>query len=228
MQSLMGLMAPVALGTLAKQQADNGLDAAGLTKMLESQKDNILQAMRGLRRPIEGNRFAERVSECVDSAAGCPSAPHVEPARARRHGHDADAIGSRGPRGEAYYYLSGRTATAATPAAAGHHAWQSKSRPSWVPSAEGLRGTLVGIKDEASAKAALPRLQQMSQQLSGINDAAAKLPAAGHGTLATYAKQILPFLRPLIDKARGRLGVDAVARPVLDQILNRIEGLSKA
>ena len=36
-KSLMGMLAPVALGTLAKQQKDSNLDASGLAKMLMSQ-----------------------------------------------------------------------------------------------------------------------------------------------------------------------------------------------
>lgn len=94
--------------------------------------------------------------------------------------------------------------------------------------AEGLRGTLSGIKDEASARSALPRLQEMAQQLGGIQDAAGKVPADARRSLASYAAQLLPLLRPLIEKALAAAGVGPIAKPVLDQILNRIEALAKA
>jgi hypothetical protein len=67
----------------------------------------------------------------------------------------------------------------------------------------------------------------MSQQLSGIRDNAAKLPPDTRKTLAGYAAQLLPLLRPLIDKALATSGVGPVAKPVLDQILNRIEAMAK-
>ena len=93
---------------------------------------------------------------------------------------------------------------------------------------EGLRGTLSGLKDEASAKAALPRLQDTAKQLETINGLRGGLPADGKSALAGYAGSLLPLLRPLIEKALATAGVGAIAKPVLDQILNRIEAMSKA
>ncbi|MGE3916954.1 MAG: hypothetical protein AB7F78_14775, partial [Hyphomicrobiaceae bacterium] len=94
--------------------------------------------------------------------------------------------------------------------------------------AEGLRGTLGSMQDEASAKAALPRLQAMSTQLAGIGDSASKLSPDLRKTLATYAAQLLPTLRPLIEKALAAAGVGPVAKPVLDEITRRIEALARA
>ena len=93
---------------------------------------------------------------------------------------------------------------------------------------EGLRGTLGGIKDEASAKTALPRLQDMAKQLDTINTARGQLPAEGKKSLASYVATLLPLIRPMIDNALKGSGVGAVAKPVLDQIFNRLEAMSKA
>ncbi len=44
---LLGMLAPVVLGSLGQQQKSMGLDAGGLAKMLMGQKDNISAAMPG-------------------------------------------------------------------------------------------------------------------------------------------------------------------------------------
>ena len=43
--SLIGMLAPAVLGTLGDQQAEQGLDASGLARLLASQKDNIAAAL---------------------------------------------------------------------------------------------------------------------------------------------------------------------------------------
>ncbi len=227
-QSLMGLVAPVALGTLAKHQANSGLDAAGMTKFLEGQKDNIMSAMpKGFADNLKGTGLLSAFEPAKPAAR---PAPTPTPAPSGGMGMMPMLLAAAALALGAYYFIGGKSATttAALPQPPAITLGNQNIGAELGSVAEGLRGTLVGIKDEASAKAALPRLQQMSQQLGGLNESAAKLPAAGRSTLATYAKQILPFLRPLIDKALAASGVGAVAKPVLDQILNRIEGLSKA
>ena len=44
-KSLLGLLGPVVMGVLAKQQRATGLDASGLANLLSSQKDNIVSAL---------------------------------------------------------------------------------------------------------------------------------------------------------------------------------------
>ena len=43
--SLLGLLAPVVMGTIAKQQGTHSLDASGIASLLASQKDNIAAAL---------------------------------------------------------------------------------------------------------------------------------------------------------------------------------------
>ena len=44
-KSLMGLLGPVVLGVLGKEQRDRGLDASGLASLLTSQKSNVIGAL---------------------------------------------------------------------------------------------------------------------------------------------------------------------------------------
>ncbi len=229
-QSLVGMLAPVALGTLAKQQKDSGLDAAGLTNLLKDQRENIQAAMpSGFADLLKGTGLLDGLAPPKVAAP----TPHVMPAP------EVKPAGGLGMwpmvAGAAllavlgwYYFGNQRPATVTLPAVPQITVAGQNIGGQLGSVAEGLRGTLVGLKDEASAKAALPRLQEMSQQLGGIRDNAAKLPPDARKTLAGYAAQLLPLLRPLIDKALAASGVGPVAKPVLDQILNRIEAMAKA
>lgn len=227
-QSLIGLLAPVALGTLAQQQKSQGLDAAGLVNMLLGQKDNIKAALpAGFADQLKGTGLLDSIMP----AAGVEPPRSVPAAHAPQKGGmgmlpliaGAAALAALG-----WYFLGNqRPATVSIPVAPAITVGSSNIGSLLGSSAEDLRRALGDIKDEASARAQLNRLQGISTQLNGVKDAAAKLPADGKKTLATYAAQLLPIIRPLIDKALAAAGVGPIAKPVLDQILNRLTELSK-
>ncbi len=229
-QSLVGMLAPVALGTLAKQQKESGLDAAGLTNLLMSQRANIQAAMpSGFSDLLKGTGLLDGLA-APKVAAPTPQimpTPQVQPAGGLGMWPKVAAAALLAVLAW-YYYGQQRPATVSLPPAPQITVAGQNIGSQLGSVAEGLRGTLLGLKDEASAKSALPRLQEMSQQLGSVRDNAAKLPPDARKTLATYAAQLLPLLRPLIDKALAGSGVSPVVKPVLDQILNRIEAMAKA
>jgi hypothetical protein len=51
---------------------------------------------------------------------------------------------------------------------------------------------------------------------------------ATRGEFAKVVASYLPALRGLIDQALKAAGVPAIVKPVLDQILNRMEAMAKA
>lgn len=232
-QSLLGLLAPVALGTLAQQQKSSGLDAAGLASLLMGQKDNIRAAMpEGFDKLLAGSGLLDSIAPA--KAAASQPAPQARPAatpQAAPSGGSnlwpmlaaAAAIAVGG-----WYFFGQSSPKLALPAAPKITVGTTDVGAQLGSVAEGLRGTLLSLKNEASAKDALPRLQEMQRQLSGIGDNAAKLPPEGRKGLASYAAQLLPLLRPLIEQALKAAGVGPIAKPVLDQILNRLEGMAKA
>ncbi len=228
-QSLIGMLAPVALGTLAKQQKESGLDAAGLTNLLMGQRENIQAAMpSGFSDLLKGTGLLDGLAapKVSTPTPQIMPTPQAQPSGGLGMWPKVAAAALLGVLAW-YYFGNQRQATVSLPAAPQITLAGQNIGSQLGSVAEGLRGTLVSLKDEASAKAALPRLQEMSQQLSGIRDNAAKLPPDTRKTLAGYAAQLLPLLRPLIDKALATSGVGPVAKPVLDQILNRIEAMAK-
>lgn len=229
-EGLVGMLAPVVLGSLAKQQKESGLDAAGLAGMLMGQRQNIQAALpQGFSDLLKGTGLLDSLAPAAAPQATRPAAqPAPAPQKAGGMGvwpmvAAAAAIAVLG-----WYWLGGQRPAAVTlPAAPAITVGNQNIGAQLGSIAEGLRGTLATIKDEATAKSALPRLTEMSQQLAGMRDVAGRLPADGKKSLATYVNQLLPLLRPLIEKALQAAGVGPVAKPVLDQILNRIEALGK-
>jgi uncharacterized protein YjeT (DUF2065 family) len=75
MRTLMGLLTPVIMGILGREQRAQGLDASGLARMLTEQKEEITAAMpAGLGRLLESSGF--------HSAAAAPDRPAYEAPRA--------------------------------------------------------------------------------------------------------------------------------------------------
>lgn len=235
-QSLIGMLAPVALGTLAQQQKSSGLDAAGLVSMLMGQKDNIRSAMpEGFDKLLAGTGLldgiaAPKVAAAASQPAQSRPVATPQPAPKAAGGSNmwpmlaaAAALALSG-----WYFFGQSSPKLAIPAAPKITLGNQDVGAQLGSLAEGLRGTLVTLKDKQSAEAALPRLQEMQRQLVGIGESAAKLPPEGRKGLASYAGQLLPLLRPLIEQALKAAGVGPAAKPVLDQILSRLEGLAKA
>lgn len=246
-KSLIGMLSPVALGTLGKQQKDAGLDAAGLARMLMGQKENIQAAIpAGFSDLLKGSGLLDSLgtpamaqtssssSSSTSSAASRPAATSstIEPVRVAPGSSGSSWlpwVAGLGLLALAGWYIAApATRQVNFPVAPKITAGSQDVGAQLGSVVEGLRGTLSGLKDEASAKAALPRLQDTAKQLETINGLRGGLPADGKSALAGYAGSLLPLLRPLIEKALATAGVGAIAKPVLDQILNRIEAMSKA
>ena len=234
-KSLVGMLAPVVLGTLAKQQKESNLDGAGLARLLMGQKDNISAAIpAGFSDLLKGSGLLDSVAPAMAAAqpATRPSATVTEMPRQPAVESSSSswlpwvaALALAALAG--WYFLGQGTRQAAFPVAPKITVGSQDVGAQLSSVVEGLRGTLTGLKDEGSAKEALPRLQAMTKQLDGISDLRGQLPAEGKKGLASYVASLLPLLRPLIDKALAGSGVGPIAKPVLDQIFNRLEAMTK-
>lgn len=249
-KGLLGMLAPVALGTLAQQQKSSGLDAAGLGKMLAGQKDNIAAAMpAGFGDLLKGTGLLDGLS--MPSAAGAASAA-VNKASAAASSAASQASAAvksvplpapHKPVGMPSWLTYGALLAALL---AGWYLLGPGAAPkvsTSVPAimhnnvnvageAAGVYGTLrdglAGIKDEASARSAVPKLEEASRRLGTLQATAQQMPAAGRGELAKLFASYLPQIRALADTALKAAGVSGIAKTVVDQILNQMEALAKA
>lgn len=88
----------------------------------------------------------------------------------------------------------------------------------------GLTKVLGGVKDEASAKAALPEFEKFSPMLTTLEEETAKLPADEKPAFAKVIAENLGLLQKAIDTVMAIPGVKEVLGPVVTPM---IEALSK-
>lgn len=256
-KSLLGMLAPVAMGTLAQQQKSQGLDASGLARMLMGQKENIANAMpsgfsdllsgtgllEGFPKPSLSNVVGDAARTVGGAAAGYASSAA---GAARTVAHDvgstvkhATAPTASGLPGwltwgallaallGAFYLFgpgSGRK-VAAPPARVVHN--NVDLVPQMASIYKGMSDTLGGVRDQASAQAALPRLQETAKQLDTLNGLAGQMPPAVRGDLAKLMQSYAGPAQSLIDTALKTAGVPGILQPILTQIINRVLGLAK-
>jgi hypothetical protein len=91
----------------------------------------------------------------------------------------------------------------------------------------GLTTTLSGIKDEASANAAVPQLTDIAKQIESVKIAAAPFSADTKKPIASLVANALPGITAAIEKAVGIPGVAAILNPILQPLLANLETLSK-
>jgi hypothetical protein len=88
-----------------------------------------------------------------------------------------------------------------------------------------LTNSLTGIKDAASAQAAVPKLKEMSGKLDDAKSTMEKLPADGKEAIRSMLKPALAQLKALTDKAVALPGVGEKIKPVLDEITGKLNAL---
>jgi outer membrane biosynthesis protein TonB len=89
-----------------------------------------------------------------------------------------------------------------------------------------LTSTLSGVTDAASAQAALPQLTEVRDALTGVEGQVASLPAEGRTALNGLVNAALPTIRSTADSLLGDSAIAAAIRPVLDEILAKLEAFA--
>ena len=90
-----------------------------------------------------------------------------------------------------------------------------------------LTAALPTIKDESTAKAALPDLTAASDAVAKISGVADKIPADGKTALAGLIKTGMTALGPMVTAAESNSAAGGVIKPVLDGIMDKLNNLSK-
>jgi len=233
--SLLGMLAPLVLGQLGQVQKSSALDAGGLANLLNSQKDNIANALpSGFSKLLGGTGILDSLGDRLKTS--------VEPARATASQGlpllnkwlMAIALGVLGILLLTSYGCNQKTTekatTPETPPAA--------TTPAETPMSADLSGTtskaldglttaLAGITDEATAKAAVPQLQDIAKQIEDVKTAAAPLSAEAKKPIASLVASSLPIITAAVEKAVGIPGVAAILNPILQPLVANLEALSK-
>jgi hypothetical protein len=255
-KALLGMLAPVVLGTLGQQQRSAGLDAGGLASMLASQKDQLAAAIpSSLASQLGAAGLIDKVGAGLRSGAAAASgaAPRVTTA--------ADRMGEAGRTGFGGMQWSYIAAAVALLAVLG---WFFLGRPgtetvteaqrtATPPPASGtvglappsvtvggvnlaneinssidsLKAVLPTMTDAASARAALPAIRQATSQLNEVSSLISRLPPDGRTALVKVVAVAMPTINQMCDKVLATPGVGEVAKPAIDQLKGQVDTLSR-
>jgi len=184
--SLLGMLAPIVMGTIGQQQGTRSLDAGGIASLLSSQKDNIVAALpAGFANLLGGTGLLDSLGGAARTAtAAAGQTARVTTSAAR-------AIGDTGQRAAAVslnwlYWLIPLLAIVALLIYFFARPAEQVVQPS-VPtmpsltvggleigkqvtdSITNLRTTLTGITDVSSAQTALPKLREVTAQIDRVD-----------------------------------------------------------
>ena len=244
-KSLLGLLGPVVLGVLGQQQRDRGLDASGLANLITSQKSNIVGAL-----PSGFSKYLSDtgILDDVTSGARVASRASATPPSILPWLLGALAVLAIG--WLVWHLLSGRdqnvvettkppveettTPTGEAPYAGlfsklkGIKAGDTDIGELSTSAVNHLYSSLMGIKDEASAQANLPSLNQAASEFDQLSGLLSQLSPENRKALAETFASIKPNLDQLLDKALAIPGIATIIKPAVDAIRSKLDALSTA
>ena len=229
---LIGMLAPIVLGTLSQQQKSSNLDAGGIAKLLSDQKSNIASAIPSdLAKLLSGTGLLDAVMPkpaSTPAAAGAPaSRPAATPAATPFNGWPWAVL-------VAVASLLWSTMFSGPPAA-----WSSIPAPPRLMAAntdvageidsqlKGLHSLLSGVKDMTTAEQALPRLRRAQLEIERLDGAARQLPSDSRRLLAGHVASWLPVIAPMLTSLAGNSAIAPLVKPLLDGVLGRLQALAK-
>jgi hypothetical protein len=240
------MLAPLVMGTIAQQQGTR-LDASGISGLLASQKDNIAAALpAGFGNLLGGTGLLDSLGDTARTATAAGRQTAREAASAAR------AVGASGQRAASaaattslnwLYWLIPLLAIAAFAIY-----WFSRPAEQVVQqgvtavqnltvggldlgkqvndSITNLRTTLAGITDPTSARASLPKLQEVTAQVDKVDGMLGQLSAEQRKLLAGIVSPLIPSLNQLFDKVLAIPGVADVLKPTIDALKAKLATLT--
>lgn len=247
-KGLLGMLAPVVLGSLASQQKSSGLDASGLVSMLMGQKDNIAAAIPAdFAKMLSGSGMLDSIGPNLAKASAMAMAGTAATKAQDTIASTARTVEAAMPKAPAFNFIPWVVAALAafaaywflfagsTPKLVQLPAVPSIIAPGNVNLGSQIGGTMAnlqralgGVRDVATATAALGDLRQAQSDVQRIGGLAAQLPPEAKRSLAGYMTSALPAILPLITKFQGDSAIGPVLKPILDSILSGLNGMAKS
>jgi hypothetical protein len=242
--SLLGMLAPIVMGTIGKHQsAGHALNADGISNLFASQKDNIAAALpSGFGSLLSGTGLLNSLGDAGRTATAVGSEAMRTASSAAR------AVGQSGQRAAAatssnwLYWLVPIAAAAAlliyfairpTEQVVQQGMNQVQSAP--APGVDigkqvanniaSVRTTLDGVTDVSSAQAALPKLQEVTAQINKTDSAVGQLSAEQRKAIAAVINPLMPAVNQLCDKVLAIPGVAEVLKPSVDTLKAKLTAL---
>ena len=245
--SLLGMLAPIVMGTIGKHQSAAGaLDANGMANLFASQKDNIAAALpSGFGSLLSGTGLLNSLGDAARTATARGSeATRAATSAARAVGETSQRVASRAAASSNWLYWLVPLAAAAAlllyfavrpteqVVQQGMNQAQNlavggidvgKQISSSIASA---RTTLDGVSDVTSAQAALPKLQEVTAQIAKTGGEVGELTAAQRKAIAAVINPLMPAVNQVCDKVLAIPGVAEVLKPSVDSLKARLIALT--
>ena len=245
--SLLGMLAPIVMGTIGQHQsATRALDANGIANLFASQKDNIAAALpSGFGSLLSGTGLLNSLGDPVRTATAAGN----EATRATTSA--ARAVGQTGQRAADaaaatssnwLYWLVPIAAAAAfliyfavrpTEEVVQQGMNQAQNVP--APGVDigkqvanniaSVRATLNDVTDVSSAQAALPKLKEATAQIDKTGGAVGQLTAEQRKAIAAVINPLMPAVNQVCDKVLAIPGVAEVLKPSVDALKAKLSTL---
>jgi len=257
--SLLGMLAPIVMGTIGKHIGARNLDANSLASLFSAQKDQIAQALpSGFGNLLRGTGLLNSLGDAAGKAAAAAG--------------EATTIAAAAT-DQAAQYASSAARTVSTTGQRATEAAATSSVPTWlywlVPlvilagvlwyllnkqpgqvtqepvtpsqsvvvggvdvgkqlndSLTALRSSLQGITDEASAKAALPKLQDVKTEFDKVTNLVGQLSPEQRKTIVGLVGPAMTTLNQLFDKVLAIPTVGEVLKPTIDALRANLTALA--
>jgi hypothetical protein len=244
--SLLGMLAPIVMGTIAQQQSPRGLDASSIASLFATQKDNIAAAL-----PADFGNLLSGTDLLSSLGGAARSAVSAGTQATRAAGAAANVAGNVSQRTGAaastsynwLYWLIPIVAIAALllyflakPAEQVAQQGTTIAQNLMVggvdvskqvtDSIANLRSTLGGVTDAASAEAALPKLRDITAQIDQVDELIGRMTPEQRKLLAGIVSPLMPALNQLFDKVLAIPAVSEVLKPTIDLIKAKLAMLS--
>lgn len=234
--SLLGMLAPVVLGTIA--QHPGATQPGRIASLLASQKDNITAAIPpGLSKQLSGTGLLDSLGTAARTATATGSEWASSAARA------AGDTGRGVTSNNWLYWLIPAAAIAALavyflakpaeqvaqePVTAGQNASINAADvgKQVTDNLSNLHQTLSNITDASSAQAALPKLQETAAQIDKVQNLRGQMSPEQRRVVAGLVNPIMPSLNQLFDKVLAIPGVSAELKPAVDAIKAKLAVLT--
>jgi Bacterial protein of unknown function (DUF937) len=241
--SLLGMLAPVVMGTIGQQQGTRSLDVGGIATLLSSQKDNIAAALpAGFANLLGGTGLLDSLGGAARTAtAAAGQTARVTTSAAR-------AIGDTGQRAAAvslnwlywlipllaivalliYFFVkpAEQLAQQGVTAVQGLTVGGLDIGKQVTDSVTNLRTTLAGITDASSAQMALPKLREVTAQIDKVDGLLGQLSPEQRKVLAGVVNPLMPPLNQLFDKVLAIPGVAELLKPTIDALRAKLAVLT--
>jgi len=250
--SLLGVLAPVVMGMIAKQQGTaQALDPGKIASLLSGQKDNIAAALPpGLGSLLSGTGLLDSLGGAARSATARTSDWASSSARAAADaGRSVFGTTASTTPNWLYWLIPAAAVIALIAYLASGPAEQVAQQPTPTePPAttnpqraevnvvdvgrevtddlKNLHSTLGGITDVASAQAALPKLQESAAQIDKVSSLTERLSPDQRKFVARLVNAVMPALDQLFNQVLAIPGVSDQLKPVVEALRGKLATLT--